>query len=69
MENPELDLADAIRRRDAAAAKAKHFEEQGEGWAALDAWKEYELISAAIQAQERCLRASQRARAQRSAIG
>jgi hypothetical protein len=61
MPEPELDLADAANRRDRAAETAKRLEEQGEGWAALAAWKEYELISAAIEAQERSRRAAQRA--------
>jgi hypothetical protein len=53
MNVPELDLVGAIERRDRAAATAKRLEADGEGWAALAAWKEYELISAAIAAQER----------------
>ncbi len=58
----ELDVANAIERRDRAAARAKYLEEDGEGWAALAAWKEYELISAAISAQERSQAAEARAR-------
>lgn len=58
----ELDVADAIERRDRAAATAKRLEEVGEGWAALAAWKEYELISTAIRAQERSRAAEARAR-------
>lgn len=62
MAEPELDLVDAVQRRDLAAARAKQLEEQGEGWAALEAWKEYELISAAIEGQERSEKAAARAR-------
>lgn len=61
MSSAELDVADAIERRDRAAATAKRLEEAGEGWAALEAWKEYELISAAIAAQERSRAAEARA--------
>jgi hypothetical protein len=38
---PELDVADAIERRDRAAAEAKRPElEDGDGWAAVAAWKD-----------------------------
>ena len=57
----ELDVADAIERRDRAAVMAKRLEDAGDGWAALAAWKEYELISSAISAQERSQAAEQRA--------
>ncbi len=59
----ELDLADAQRRREEAAERAKRLEEQGDGWAAMAAWKEYELIGAAIEAQGQTLKAEERARA------
>ena len=63
MSAAELDVADAIERRERAAATAKRLEEDGDGWAALAAWKEYELISTAIAAQERSRAAEARAHA------
>jgi hypothetical protein len=57
---PELDVAAARRRLAAAAEEAKRLEEQGEGFAALDAWKRYELIANAIAAHERRARAAAR---------
>lgn len=60
MTSTELDLEDARRRLAASAEDAKRHEEQGEGLAAMAAWKRYELISAAIEAQARSERASNR---------
>jgi hypothetical protein len=60
MSGTELDLDDARRRLAAAAEDAKRHEERGEGWAAMAAWKRYEMISAAIEAQARSERAAGR---------
>jgi hypothetical protein len=49
----ELDVVDARRRLAAAAEDAKRLEERGDGFAALEAWKRYELIERAIAAHER----------------
>ncbi len=53
----ELDVATARLRLAATAEEAKRLEEAGEGFAALEAWKRYELIANAIAAQERRQRA------------
>ena len=66
MTEPELDLVDAAERRDRAAAKAKQLEEHDDGWAALQAWKEYELISAAIEGEKRSRGAAARAQTGRA---
>jgi hypothetical protein len=59
---PALDLDDARRRLAAAAEEAKRLEAQGAGFAALEAWKRYELIANAIGAQERRRGVAQRLR-------
>jgi hypothetical protein len=67
MNEPEMDVADAIARREHAAEQAKRLEDEGDGWAALAAWKEYELIAAAIDAQERSHLAAERAQSNAAA--
>ena len=69
MMTEELDLDDAERRREEAAERAKRLEEHCDGWAALAAWKEHELIGAAIEGQRRSRRATERARANGVAPG
>jgi predicted nucleic acid-binding protein len=44
------------KRRDRAAAQAKESEKRGEGWAALEARRQYELIFVAIEGQDRSRR-------------
>ena len=50
---PEIDVADARRRLDDAAATAKAHEDSGDGNAANAAWERYELIKRALEACER----------------
>jgi hypothetical protein len=53
----EIDLAEARRRQYAAAEEAKLLEDRADGFASLAAWERYELITNAIEAQERSARA------------
>lgn len=56
----ELDLDEARRRLSVAAAEAKRLEVTGDGHAANAVWTRYQLISDAIDAQERVERIARR---------
>jgi hypothetical protein len=58
--NLELDLIDAQRRMGQVAEEAKRLEDDGDGWAANDAWEHYLTLKNAIAAQERVARIAAR---------